>query len=78
MKSKNFDKYKEYASNQDKNQPEHVLKLFLNFEKNSASCSYKLGSYPEKSQKGDAFLLAFFVPGRKSSFHFRLGRVQAT
>ena len=49
MKSKNFDKYKGYASNQDKNQPEHVLKLFLNFEKNSASCSYKLGSYKLKS-----------------------------
>ena len=49
MKSKNFDKYKEYASNQDKNQPEHVLKLFLNFEKNSASCSYKLGSYKKKT-----------------------------
>ena len=43
MKNKNFDKYKGYASNQDKNQPEHVLKLFLNFEKISASCSYKLG-----------------------------------
>ena len=48
MKNKNFDKYKGYASNQDKNQPEHVLKLFLNFEKNSASCSYKLGSYKKK------------------------------
>ena len=34
--------------NWDKNQPEHVLKLFLNFEKNSASCSYKLGSYKKK------------------------------
>ena len=51
MKSKNFDKYKGYASNQDKNQPEHVLKLFLNFEKNSASCSYKLGSYKKKRCK---------------------------
>ena len=49
MKNKNFDKYKGYASNQDKNQPEHVLKLFLNFEKNSASCSYKLGSYKKKT-----------------------------
>ena len=49
MKSKNFDKYKGYVSNQDKNQPENVLKLFLNFEKNSASCSYKLGSYKIKS-----------------------------
>ena len=49
MKNKNFDKYKGYASNQDKNQPEHVLKLFLNFEKNSASCSYKLGSYKKES-----------------------------
>ena len=48
MKNKNFDKYKGYASNQDKNQPEHVLKLFLNFEKNSASYSYKLGSYKKK------------------------------
>ena len=35
--------------NWDKNQPEHVLKLFLNFEKISASCSYKLGSYKKKS-----------------------------
>ena len=34
--------------NWDKNQPEHVLKLFLNFEKISASCSYKLGSYKKK------------------------------
>ena len=50
MKNKNFDKYKGYASNQDKNQPEHVLKLFLNFEKNSASCSYKLGSYKKKKR----------------------------
>ena len=35
MKNKNFNKYKYkgYASNQDKNQPEHILKLFLNFEK---------------------------------------------
>ena len=33
---------------------------------------------PEKSQKGDAFLMAFFVPGRKSSFHFRLRTVRAT
>ena len=49
MKNKNFDKYKGYVSNQDKNQPEHVLKLFLNFEKNSASCSYKLGSYKKES-----------------------------
>ena len=30
------------------------------------------GTCPEKSQKGDAFLMAFFVPVRKSSFHFRL------
>ena len=49
MKNKNFDKYKGYASNQDKNQPEHVLKLFLNFEKISASCSYKLGSYKKRN-----------------------------
>ena len=34
--------------NWDKNQPERVLKLFLNFEKISASCSYKLGSYKKK------------------------------
>ena len=38
------DKYK----NWDKNQPEHVLKLFLNFNKISASCSYKLGPYKKK------------------------------
>jgi putative ribosome biogenesis GTPase RsgA len=31
--------------NWDKNQPEHVPKLFLDFEKISASCSYKLGSH---------------------------------
>ena len=43
--SKIGDKYKVTNTkgvhkNWDKNQPEHVLKLFLNFEKISASCSY--------------------------------------
>ena len=61
MKSKNFDKYKGYASNQDKNQPEHVLKLFLNFEKNSASCSYKLGSYKKKDACYSTLLIVCYV-----------------
>ena len=34
--------------NWDKNQPEHVLKLFLTFVKISASYYYKLGSYKKK------------------------------
>ena len=54
MISKNGNKYKVTNTegvhkNWDKNQPEHVLKLFLNFEKISASCSYKLGSYKKKN-----------------------------
>ena len=47
--------------NWDKNQPEHVLKLFLNFEKISASCSYKLGSYKKKKCKEQKVETSFFL-----------------
>ena len=32
-----------------KSEAEHVLKMFLKYPKNRASCSYKLGSYKKKS-----------------------------
>ena len=31
-----------------KSEAEHVLKMFLKYPKNRASCSYKLGSYKKK------------------------------
>ena len=33
-----------------KSEAEHVLKIFLKYPKNRASCSYKLGSYKKKAK----------------------------
>ena len=35
-----------------KSEAEHVLKIFLKYPKNRASCSYKLGSYKKKRVYG--------------------------
>ena len=47
--NKNSDKYKGHVSKLGQNQPEHVLKWFLNFAKIAAYCSYKLSSYKKKT-----------------------------
>ena len=60
-----------------KSEAEHVLKMFLKYPKNWASCSYKLGSYKKKSVYKDEWNRGHIERLKKSKIEERWERHQA-